>query len=177
MPLKTGVYLITIIGLINKLSGFYGLISLDYSEPVVVCIHVYSLLALGIFSAGLYGIHNDKYSFIRSFALFYWGDFVISTMTTIYLAIQWFLYTDHSLPELAGKLEETQQHDDTFRAESIVSIVFLGLIRVTHFYFAIVLTQYYYSLGKTQYSKVAAAIDEELNVAYDEDEEYDDKRQ
>lgn len=32
-------------------------------------------------------------------------------------------------------------------------------------------------MSKTQYSKVAAAIDEELNVAYDEDEEYDDKRQ
>lgn len=41
---------------LNKLSGFYGIISLEYSDVIVVCIHVYSLLALGVFAAGLYGI-------------------------------------------------------------------------------------------------------------------------
>ncbi|CAO3613660.1 unnamed protein product [Mucor hiemalis] len=141
IPLQTGVYLLTIFGLLNKLSGFYGLISLDYSDVIVVCIHVYSLLALGVFAAGLYGISKEKYNFIRWFTMF------------------------------TGP-EEKQQHDDTFKAESIVSIVFLVLIRFIHLYFAIVLTTYYKSLGQSQYSKVTAAIDEELN--YDEMEENED---
>lgn len=45
---------------LNKLSGFYGIISLEYSDIIVVCIHVYSLLALGIFGVGLYGISKVK---------------------------------------------------------------------------------------------------------------------
>lgn len=53
-------------------------------------------------------------------------------MTTIYLAIQWFLYTDHNLPELQDKPELKKQHDDSFKIESIVSIIFLSLIRVFH---------------------------------------------
>lgn len=64
--------------------------------------------------------------------MFYWVDFFVGTATTIYFAIQWFLYTDHSLPDLADSPAEKQQHDDTFKAESIVSIVFLILIRFIH---------------------------------------------
>lgn len=64
--------------------------------------------------------------------MFYWVDFLVGTATTIYLAIQWFLYTDHSLPDLADSPAEKQQHDDTFKAESIVSIVFLIMIRLAH---------------------------------------------
>jgi hypothetical protein len=69
--------------------------------------------------------------------MFYWIDFLVGTATTIYLAIQWFLYTDHSLPDLANNPEETQQNDDTFKAESIVSIIFLCLIRITHVKFSL----------------------------------------
>jgi hypothetical protein len=64
--------------------------------------------------------------------MFYWIDFIVSTCINIYLAIQWFIYTDHSLPDLANDPELKQQHDDTFQAESIVSIIFLCLIRLTH---------------------------------------------
>ncbi|GAN07218.1 hypothetical protein MAM1_0153c06711 [Mucor ambiguus] len=170
-----GVYLITVFGLLNKLSGFYGLISLDYSNPFVVCVHVYSLLALFIFGFGLYSISKDKYSFIRWFILFYWIDFIISTITTIVFSVQWFVYTDHSLPDLEDSPEEKQQHDDSFKAESIVSIVILCLVRLVHLYFAYVLTCYYVSMSKTHYSKMTAAVDEELNFAgYDEMNEDDD---
>ncbi|KAK4510482.1 uncharacterized protein ATC70_004912 [Mucor velutinosus] len=175
VPLKTGVYLITTFGLLNKLSGFYGLISLDYSNPFVVCVHVYSLLALFVFGFGLYSISKDKYTFIRWFTLFYWIDFTISTITTIVFSVQWFVYTDHSLPDLEDNPEEKQQHDDSFKAESIVSIVILCLVRLVHLYFAYVITCYYVSMGKTHYSKMTAAVDEELNFAgYDEMNEEDD---
>ncbi|KAI7907028.1 Inositolphosphorylceramide synthase subunit Kei1-domain-containing protein [Cokeromyces recurvatus] len=179
IPIKTGVYLITIFGLLNKLSGFYGLIALDYSDPIVVCVHIYSLIALGLFSLGLYGIHNDKYTYIRYFTLFYWFDFLISTATTIYFAIQWFVYTDHNLLELQDDPVKKQQHDDAFRIESTVSIIWLCLIRVIHLYFAYTLTCYYVSLGKAHYSKITASVDEELNFSgyneLEEEEEEEDK--
>jgi hypothetical protein len=41
---------------LNKLSGFYGLISLEYNDKIALCAHIYSLLALGVFSYALYGI-------------------------------------------------------------------------------------------------------------------------
>lgn len=42
-------------------------------------------------------------------------------------------------------------------------------------YFAYVITCYYVSVNKSQYSKLAAAVDEELNFAgYDEMEEEED---
>ncbi|KAI8647354.1 Inositolphosphorylceramide synthase subunit Kei1-domain-containing protein [Parasitella parasitica] len=175
IPLKTGVYLITIIGLLNKLSGFYGLISLDYSNIFVVCVHVYSLLALFVFGFGLYSLSRDKFNFIRWFTLLYWVDFIVSTITTIVFSVQWFIYTDHSLPELENDPEQKQQHDDSFRAESIVSIVILCLVRFIHLYFAHVITCYYVFMGKTRYSKMTAVVDEELNFAgYDEMNEDDD---
>ncbi|KAI8879462.1 hypothetical protein K501DRAFT_325515 [Backusella circina FSU 941] len=171
IPIRTGVYLITIFGLLNKLSGFYGLISLEYNDKIALCAHIYSLIALGVFGYALYGITKDKYKVVRWFTLFYWLDFLISNITTIYFAVQWFVYTDHSLPELENDPEGKLQHDETFRAESIVSIVCLCVIRITHFYFAYILTSYYVSMGQSQYSKLAAQVDEELEFAgYDEQE-------
>lgn len=64
--------------------------------------------------------------------MFYWIDFTISTITTIVFSVQWFVYTDHSLPDVEDNPEQKQQHDDSFKAESIVSIVILCLVRLIH---------------------------------------------
>lgn len=173
IPLKTGVYLITAFGLLNKLSGFYGLASMEYSDCVVVLTHTYSMIALIIFSFGLYGISKDNRTLLRLYAIFYWIDFFISTLMTIYFAIQWFIYTDHSLPESANDHKKKQEHDDIFKAESIVSIAILCSIRIIQVYFAYLVTQYYLSLNRTQYSKITAAVDEELSFAEYKHEESD----
>ncbi|KAI8076475.1 uncharacterized protein B0P05DRAFT_472320 [Gilbertella persicaria] len=109
--------------------------------------------------------------------MFYWFDFVVSTITTVYFAIQWFVYTDHSLAELENDPEGKKQHDDSFKAESIVSIVLLCLFRLIHLYFAYVLTSYYISLGQAQYTKLRAAVDEELNPPGFNEDENDEKDQ
>jgi diacylglycerol kinase len=56
----------------------------------------------------------------------------VCTVTSIYLAVQWFAYTDHSLPELSNDPKGKLQHDEAFRIESVVSIVCLCIIRVIH---------------------------------------------
>ncbi|KAI9486368.1 MAG: hypothetical protein EXX96DRAFT_548784 [Benjaminiella poitrasii] len=83
--------------------------------------------------------------------------------------------TDHDLPDLQDDPEKKKQHDDSFRIESIVSIICLCFIRTIHLYFAYTLTCYYVSLNKSHYSKVTAAVDEELNFSgYNELEDEDD---
>ncbi|ORZ12719.1 hypothetical protein BCR42DRAFT_75918 [Absidia repens] len=61
IPLSTGVLIITIFGILNKLSGFYGLISFDFSDPVAFAVYIYSLLAVFVCAYGLYGLHTVKW--------------------------------------------------------------------------------------------------------------------
>ncbi|CDS13019.1 hypothetical protein LRAMOSA05203 [Lichtheimia ramosa] len=163
IPIETGVLIITIFGILNKLSGFYGLISLDTSDPVAFAVYIYSLCGVGIFAYGLYGLHTDNIRIVRWYTMFYWLDCFVSAVTTTIFAVKWYVYTDHSLPELADDPSKQQEHDDDFRMESIVSIIMLVGLRMVHVYFAIVLTVYYRSLGKARYSKLAAAVDEDLD--------------
>ncbi|CAO3670904.1 unnamed protein product [Rhizopus stolonifer] len=165
VPLKTGVYIITAIGILNKLSGFYGLASFEYQDCVAVAAHIYSIISLIIFSFGLYGISKDNRTLLKFYAISYWIDLLISTLMTVYFAIQWFEYTDHSLPELADDPQKKKEHDDVFKIESIVSVIILCFIRFTQIYFAYLVTHYYKSLSKTQYSKITAQVDEDLSFA------------
>ncbi|KAI8136743.1 Inositolphosphorylceramide synthase subunit Kei1-domain-containing protein [Fennellomyces sp. T-0311] len=158
-----GVVIITIFGMLNKLSGFYGLISFDVSDPLAFTIYICSLLAVFVFARGLYAIHTNDVKFIRWFIIFYWADCLLSMISTTLFAVKWYVYTDHSLPELADDPVKQQQHDDVFRMESIVSIIMLVVLRMVHIYFAIVLTSYYKSVGRAQYSKLAAQVDQDLD--------------
>ncbi|KAI8369607.1 uncharacterized protein BYT42DRAFT_585068 [Radiomyces spectabilis] len=56
--LKTGVLIITIFGILNKLSGFYGIISLDFSDTAAFVGYLYSLFAVFVLVQGLYGLKN-----------------------------------------------------------------------------------------------------------------------
>lgn len=73
---------------------------------------------------------QNHHTLIRSYAIFYWIDFVIGSLMTVYFAFQWFIFTDHSLPEIADDVDKTRQHDDIFKTESIVSITILCVIRM-----------------------------------------------
>ncbi|CAO3596573.1 unnamed protein product [Absidia cylindrospora] len=159
IPISTGVLIITIFGILNKLSGFYGLISFDFTDPVALAVYIYSLLAVFVCAYGLYGLHTEDMKIIRLYVIFYWVDCLISIATTIWFATKWYAFTDHSLPELADDLVKQKEHDDVFRMESIVSICVLVVLRLVHVYFAFVITSYYRSLGH-QYSKLS--IDREF---------------
>ncbi|KAL1936376.1 hypothetical protein VTP01DRAFT_510 [Rhizomucor pusillus] len=168
VPIETGVVVITIIGILNKLSGFYGVISFDLSDPVAFALYIYSLLAVAAFAQGLYGICKENIRIVRWYTMFYWVDCLISLVTTILFAVRWFVYTDHSLPELANDPVKQQEHDQSFQMEGFVSIALLAILRLVHFYFAIVLTYFYKTLGKARYSKLAASVDQDLeDIHYD----------
>ena len=57
---------------------------------------------------------------------------VMATATTIIFSIQWFVYTDHSLPDLADQPDKVEEHDVAFHTEKIVSIAILCILRIVH---------------------------------------------
>ncbi|CAO3612126.1 unnamed protein product [Cunninghamella echinulata] len=159
IPLHTGVLIITIFGILNKLSGFYGLISFDFSDGVAFAVYIYSLLALMACCYGLYGIHTHNLKILHWYTIFYWMDCIISTATTIWFATKWYVYTDHSLTDVMDDMKQ-QEHDESFKMESIVSVSLLVVLRCIHFYFALIITNYYRSMGH-RYSKIS--IDSEFD--------------
>ncbi|KAI9475653.1 MAG: hypothetical protein EXX96DRAFT_574092 [Benjaminiella poitrasii] len=155
IPIKTGVLLITIFGILNKLSGFYGILSFDFSDIFTTIIYIYSLVAIVVFSYGLYGLYTDNVRIFRWYTMFFWLDCFFSLITTIWFAVTWFVFTDHSLPELADDPEKLAEHDRVFKMESQVSIAVLVILRLIHFYFTYVVTRYYKLINRLNYSRLS----------------------
>lgn len=64
--------------------------------------------------------------------MFYWFDCAVSLFTTILFALRWYVYTDHSLPELADDPVKQREHDQSFQMEVVVSIALLVILRLVH---------------------------------------------
>lgn len=43
---------------LNKLSGFYGILSFDYTDKIATAVYLYCLAAIAVFSYGLYGLYT-----------------------------------------------------------------------------------------------------------------------
>ncbi|KAI8879365.1 hypothetical protein K501DRAFT_226807 [Backusella circina FSU 941] len=122
--------------------------------------YIYSLVAIAIFAQGLYALHKDSVRIFRWYTMFFWFDCFISVISTIWFAVAWYVYTDHSLPEIENDPVRKAEYDRLFDMEKRVSIAFLVILRLVHFYFALVVTRYYKSLNKVSgYSKLNESID------------------
>ncbi|KAG0173957.1 hypothetical protein DFQ28_001539 [Apophysomyces sp. BC1034] len=119
-------------------------------------VYLYSLLSALVFVQGLYGLHTENVRIVRWYTIYFWIDCLVCLGTTVWFAVKWFMFTDHSLPELADDILKQQEHDEMFRMESIVSITLLAVLRLIHIYFAVVVTTYYKSLNTVQYAKLNA---------------------
>ncbi|PHZ14053.1 uncharacterized protein RHIMIDRAFT_278099 [Rhizopus microsporus ATCC 52813] len=155
VPIKTGVVLITLFGILNKLSGFYGILSFDFTDNTATAGYVYSLLAIVIFVQGLYGLHSENVRTFRWYTMFFWLDSFISIIWTIHTGITWYIYTDHSLPELENDPAKKEEHDRVFDMEKYVGIAVLVALNLIHLYFAFIVTRFYKAMiHKSNYTKV-----------------------
>ncbi|CAO3698683.1 unnamed protein product [Rhizopus stolonifer] len=156
VPVKSGVALITLFGILNKLSGFYGVVSFDFTNSTVTLGYIYSLLAIAVFVQGLYGLHSENVRTFRWYTMFFWLDSFVSILWTIWAGMSWYVYTDHSLPELENDPEKKEEHDRVFEMEKYVSIAVLVTLNVVHIYFAFVVTRFYKAMiHRSNYTKVA----------------------
>jgi hypothetical protein len=64
--------------------------------------------------------------------MFFWFDCFISVISTIWFAVAWYVYTDHSLPEIENDPAKKAEYDRLFDMEKRVSIAFLIILRLVH---------------------------------------------
>lgn len=69
---------------------------------------------------------------LRWYTMIFWLDCFVSSISTIWFAVTWFVYTNHDLPELADDPEKSAEHDRVFELESRVSIAVLVVLRIIH---------------------------------------------
>jgi hypothetical protein len=64
--------------------------------------------------------------------MFFWLDSFISIIWTIHTGITWYIYTDHSLPELENDPAKKEEHDRVFDMEKHVGIAVLVALNLIH---------------------------------------------
>ncbi|KAI8997524.1 hypothetical protein BDB01DRAFT_42932 [Pilobolus umbonatus] len=88
--------------------------------------------------------------------MFFWYDCLVSIASTIWFAVSWYLYTDHSLPEKDVDPSKKEKYERAFLMETYISLFILLLLRIVHIYFAFVVTRYYKNvMSKSNYSRVS----------------------
>lgn len=94
MSLQTGASLITLLLILNKVSGLYGLLAIltgFHLSPLQLSMYIYSILALGL--SAVLAPHVAKQSPLECLGLawFYLLDSVVNALYTARFAITWFL--------------------------------------------------------------------------------------
>lgn len=150
MELKTGVTIITVFAILNKVSGFFGIFANGGLAKIIM--YLYSVFATFAFAWGLYGVLVDNTRIVGRYALAYVVDLLINAIQTIALAVTWFM----SRNQLLGEPQPDQEDPTTtpisdevrqgFQFEGGISILILLSLWCLHLYFALVVWSYSHSL-------------------------------
>ncbi|KAF9343091.1 hypothetical protein BGX26_006276 [Mortierella sp. AD094] len=150
LELKTGVTIITVFAILNKVSGFFGIFANGGLAKVIM--YLYSVFATFAFAWGLYGVLIDNTRIVKRYALAYVVDLIINAIQTIALAATWFMSRNTLLegpqPD-QGDQTTTPISDDVrkgFEFEGGISILILIGLWCLHLYFALVVWSYSQSL-------------------------------
>ncbi|KAL8950641.1 MAG: hypothetical protein Q9222_003325 [Ikaeria aurantiellina] len=105
MSLRTGTELITLSLLLNKVSGFYGLLALltgFHVSPLQLSMYIYSLIALIITVLLASHIRSQSPFHCLALACFYILDSIINAVYTTAFGITWFLVISQHHSNAAG---------------------------------------------------------------------------
>ncbi|CAO3680246.1 unnamed protein product [Umbelopsis ramanniana] len=174
IPLYHAAIIITVFGMLNKLSGIYGFISMDFQDPLAFVSYIYSLFAIAAFAYGGYAIKTDSVVALRRYTIFYWADLISNAVLTALFSIRWFVFTDHNLPESAEDQISEEDHAKSFAMESAVSIAILVTLWLVHVYFGFVLTSFYHSL-KTRGLRAVPVSFDRTSGGFDDEYELDEE--
>ncbi|CAO3563421.1 unnamed protein product [Mortierella alpina] len=131
MELKTGVTIITVFAILNKVSGFFGIFANGGLTKVIM--YLYSVFATFAFAWGLYGVLVDNTLIVGRYALAYVVDLLINAIQTIALARS-------STTPISDEVRQG------FEFEGGISILILLSLWCLHLYFALVVWSYAHSL-------------------------------
>ncbi|KAG0350221.1 hypothetical protein BG005_010260 [Podila minutissima] len=149
LELKTGVTIITVFAILNKVSGFFGIFANGGLAKVIM--YLYSVFATFAFAWGLYGVLVDNTTIVGRYALAYVGDLIINAIQTIALAVTWFmsrndLLTPHPDQSDDSSTPISDEVRQDFQFEGGISILILLGLWCLHLYFALVVWSYSHSL-------------------------------
>ncbi|KAH9025831.1 Inositolphosphorylceramide synthase subunit Kei1-domain-containing protein [Lactarius hengduanensis] len=115
LDLKTGVTVVVLFAVLNKVAGVYGLIAMltgAGGNAAQLTLYIYSVLALAGLAWGLHTINDVRYPTFpfyplpahfctgepethAYFAHAFFADHILNTTWTVYFAVNWWLYTTH----------------------------------------------------------------------------------
>ncbi|KAF8920845.1 Inositolphosphorylceramide synthase subunit Kei1-domain-containing protein [Mucidula mucida] len=99
LDIKTGVTVVLLFALFNKVAGIYGIIAgatgalHSWAQGTM---YLYSVIALYALYRGIMAVKDEDPKQTLYFAHFYFADHVFSTSWTIYFAVVWWLRTPHN---------------------------------------------------------------------------------
>lgn len=105
MPLSLGADLIIVSGVVNKASGFYGILSLLTGAHIGVMswiLHIFSLVAFPLYVYAFYAIKNRNALFFLAFVHIYFIDTLIDIGFTIVFCIKWFAHARNVAKQAAA---------------------------------------------------------------------------
>ncbi|KAG1815436.1 Inositolphosphorylceramide synthase subunit Kei1-domain-containing protein [Suillus variegatus] len=113
--LKTGVTVVLLFALLNKVAGVYGLIAVmtgANSNFAQLSLYIYSVLGLVALSWGLKSVKDENPQHTLYFAYFFFLDHIFSTIWTVFFSIIWWTYTSHDGQQISNShAQEAIRHD------------------------------------------------------------------
>lgn len=109
LDIKTGVSIVVLFALFNKVAGFYGLIAIFSGGSLAqISLYVYSVIALGVFSWGLKAIAQEDPKRTFYFAHAFLADHLLNTIWTIFFAVAWWYWNPHDGKRIANSAAQKQ---------------------------------------------------------------------
>ncbi|KAH9967543.1 Inositolphosphorylceramide synthase subunit Kei1-domain-containing protein [Russula dissimulans] len=173
LDLKTGVTLVVLFAVLNKVAGIYGLIALlagAGGNAAQLTLYIYSALALIALAWGIRAINEENPKHMLYFAHIFFADHILNTIWTVYFAVHWWLYTPHDGRRNANspaqqalidayigehqtmsEAERTAAAERVWRAEKAQAMIIIILGWVIKFYFAALLYSFAHHLRRGSY--------------------------
>jgi len=173
LDLKTGVTLVVLFAVLNKVAGIYGLIALltgAGGNAAQLTLYIYSALALIGLSWGIRAVHDENPKHMLYFAHIFFADHILNTIWTVYFAVQWWRYTPHDGRRNANspaqqalidayigqhqsmsEAERAAAAERVWRAEKAQALAIIILGWLIKFYFAALLYSFAHHLRRGSY--------------------------
>jgi len=177
MDIKTGVIIAILFALLNKVAGFYGLITLlTGGSAAQITMYGYSVLAIMGFAWGLKAVTEEDSRRTLYFAHVFSADHLLNTIWTAFFAVSWWVYNPHDGERIAnsdaqkavagqGPGNHNMTHDDRLHAaqqiwneEKGLAGACLTIGWMCKIYFAIAIYSYANHLRKGTYRNLPATI-------------------
>ncbi|KAF9005989.1 Inositolphosphorylceramide synthase subunit Kei1-domain-containing protein [Cyathus striatus] len=193
LDLKTGVTVVLLFTLLNKVAGVYGLIAVltgAVNSFAQLSLYIYSVIALVALAWGLRAVKEEDPKQTLYFAHLFFADHILSTTWTVFFALVWWLWTPHDGRRIAnsdaqkavmdsgvGHLNLTDAEREAaamaiWNHEKGTAAFVLTVAWLSKIYFALLLYSYASHLRKGSYrslplSRPVPAVSSSTHNAYD----------